>query len=418
MLGPVSRRQLFARLGGAIAARGALAGSQASAQGAQDGELSDEEVMEILFEEAEPGGGPTNRATIKPFWFQKPQGSRPAPNWPPDNVSFDFAHLADIANVEQPFELTSGALGKLLAANSFRPKAQAAKLLFALRGCMLAAGVEHADWANAHAVRATRPNHLDLKCLFGVWDKSDGRIALFKGSTVPNVELMEKQIEGSMKSNMLPTGLHQYAVGPHKGARQPGAFIQKTPLWVSRSKQTLGFAANDAGIEWDDLDGNLPFDDIHAAILNGRSRPPYFSSAGCQTIAGNYRDGLPTGAWAEFRKAAGLAHPLHFVGGSRTDTADDGRQFDYMLLTGKEAQLASSDQGVRLQALRFGSSGDRVLELQDKLVALPEGAGVTRTGVFDWKTLGGVLRWQKENKLSPSGIIAAEAATKLQLNWS
>ena len=85
---------------------------------------------------------------------------------------------------------------------------------------------------------------------------------------------------------------------------------------------------------------------------------------------------------------------------------------------GKEALLASSDEGVRLQALRFGSSGERVLELQDKLLARPEGAGVTRTGVFDWKTLGGVLRWQKENKLSPSGIIAAEAAAKLALHWS
>ena len=39
---------------------------------------------------------------------------------------------------------------------------------------------------------------------------SSNRLALFKGSTVPNVDYMEKQIEGSMKSNMLPTGMHQY----------------------------------------------------------------------------------------------------------------------------------------------------------------------------------------------------------------
>jgi len=68
--------------------------------------------------------------------------------------------------------------------------------------------------------------------------------------------------------------------------------------------------------------------------------------------------------------------------------------------------------------LRFGSSGDRVSELQERLLARPEGASVIKSGVFDWKTLGGVLRWQKENKLAPSGIIAAEAAAKLGLNWS
>jgi peptidoglycan hydrolase-like protein with peptidoglycan-binding domain len=59
-----------------------------------------------------------------------------------------------------------------------------------------------------------------------------------------------------------------------------------------------------------------------------------------------------------------------------------------------------------------------VSALQEKLGALPEGAKVVKSGVFDTKTLGGVLRWQKENKLSPSGIIAADAAAKLGLNWS
>src|SRR5215831_13930673 len=126
-----------------------------------------------------------------------------------------------------------------------------------------------------------------------------------------------------------------------------------------RSKKTLGYAANDAGIEWDDLEGQLPFDDIHAAILNARSRPPYFSSAGCQTIAGAYDNGLPKGAWAEFRKDAGLAQPLKFFCCSRTDTVDYWRQFDYVLLTGKEAQIpAAAGFDSSLRTLRFWSSGE------------------------------------------------------------
>jgi hypothetical protein len=417
MFDQISRRRLLVLAGVGLVDANPLTALRAVAQAAGM-ELSDEEVAEILFQEAEPGGRPANRATIKPFWFQKPEGERPAPNWPPDNVSFDFAHIASLPNSDQPFELTSAVLQHLLAAGSFRANPQSPKVLVGLRGCMLVEKTDHADWANGHQVRAARPNHLDLRCVFCVWDTSTSRLALFKGSTVPNVDYMEKQIEGSMKSNMLPTGMHQYVVGAHNGASQPAAFIQKTPLWVIRSKKTLGYAANDAGIEWDDLDGQLPFDDIHAAILNTRSRPPYFSSAGCQTIAGACNNGLPMGAWAEFRKAAGLAHPLKFVGGSRSDTADDGRQFDYVLLTGKEAQIAAAGSNRLLRTLRFGSSGESVSALQDKLLALPEGSKVVKSGVFDAKTLGGVLRWQTANKLSPNGIIASDAAAKLGLNWS
>ena len=117
MLGWVSRRRLLAWLGSGLVGRGALTATGASGQSSPASELSDEAVREILLEEAEPGGGATNRASIKPFWCQKPEGSRPAPNWPPDNVSFDFAHIADVPNVAGPFELTGDAL-KALAAQS------------------------------------------------------------------------------------------------------------------------------------------------------------------------------------------------------------------------------------------------------------------------------------------------------------
>ena len=413
-MGRVSRRQLLVMAAGAAVGHGAAATSGAFAA---EAELSDEEIREILFAEAEPGGGPLDRAIIKPFWFQKEEGSRVTPHWPADNVSFDYAHLLALPNSEEPFALSASVLEQLLAANALQRNAQLPKLLFALRGCSLAGGADHTAWAASHGVRATRPNHLDLRCLFGVWDTSSNLLALFKGSTVPTFDYVEKQAEGSMRCNMLPTGLHHYRVGAHKGERQPGAFRQQTPLWVIRNKKNPIYAANDAGIEWDDLDGDLPFDNIHAAMLSSNSKPPYFSSCGCQTVSGAYRNGVPTGAWAEFRKAAGLAHPPSFVPGSNQNTQDDGREFDYVLLTGKEAQVAASGNGAQLRALRFGASGDGVSELQEKLAAQP-GGGVAKTGVFDWKTLGGVLRWQKDNQLAPTGILVAETAAKLGLRWS
>ena len=82
MIDGVSRRGLLALAGGALAHTNPLTVIRAAAQ-VVSSELTDEQVREILFQEAEPGGGPVNRATIKPFWFQKPEGARPAPRWLP-----------------------------------------------------------------------------------------------------------------------------------------------------------------------------------------------------------------------------------------------------------------------------------------------------------------------------------------------
>ena len=151
---------------------------------------------------------------IKPFWFQQEIGTRPSPTWPTDNVSFDYAHLTSQANSDEPFKLTPDVLEQLLRLSSFKPDMQRPRLLFGLRGCMLPNNANRADWSAAHMVQSTRPNHNDPKCLIGVWNQADKTIALFKASTVPNVDLMEKQIEGALGCNMMPAGLHQYQVGP------------------------------------------------------------------------------------------------------------------------------------------------------------------------------------------------------------
>jgi hypothetical protein len=249
--------------------------------------------------------------------------------------------------------------------------------------------------------------------LIGVWDTAAATIAVYKASTVPGVDLMEKQIEGVMGCNMLPIGLHQYHIGPHRGARQVGAFRQETPLWVHRTKKRLIYAANDEGNEWDDLNGELPFDNIHAAMLSSRKTAPFYSSAGCQVVAGAYSGKRPTGPWAEFRKSAGLAHPPQMT--SDTETRDDGRKFDYVLFTGKETQLAASGATSAIRTLRFGASGAGVSELQGKLGDRAKGS---KGGIFDRATLGGVIRWQVENKFAPTGLIWSETAAKLGLTWT
>jgi peptidoglycan hydrolase-like protein with peptidoglycan-binding domain len=70
-----------------------------------------------------------------------------------------------------------------------------------------------------------------------------------------------------------------------------------------------------------------------------------------------------------------------------------------------------------VRALRYGSSGPPVTRLQEKLTA-ELGSAVDKTGIFDRNTLGAVIRWQVSKKIAPTGIIAAEAARLLELNWT
>jgi endonuclease G len=278
----LSRRRVVAMLGGVVAGQGAALPAVAKKRSdnqISESQISDKQAIDILIEESEAEKHPVERTLIKPFWFTQPVGERPSPTWPQDNVSFDYAHLVGEPNSASAFEFTAALLEQLLALNSIARDTQLPKVLFGLRGCMLPANQDRTDFAASHRLTATRPNHIDPKCLIGVWDTTAKTIAVFKASTVPCADLMEKQIEGSLACNMMPTGLHHYRVGPHRAPRQPGAFRQQTPLWVMRSKKRLQFATNDPDSLWDDLNGELPADNIHAAMLSSRTKPPFFSSA-------------------------------------------------------------------------------------------------------------------------------------------
>lgn len=214
--------------------------------------LSDTEVVEVLKEEGEPGFVP--RATIKNFWFQEPEGQRPSAHWPTDNVSFDYLPLGKLVAAGSKFNLKADTLQKLAERNAF-DLGEDTKVLFGLRGCTVVSGKNYSPAANTHAVITTRPDHLNLQCVIGVWNRSNDTISLCRGSTVPNVDLMQAYIRGQVGCNMLLTGLHHYKVSPHRGNKQPGAFRQQQSLWILRSRNKLGYAANDRDVIWDDMDG-------------------------------------------------------------------------------------------------------------------------------------------------------------------
>lgn len=368
--------------------------------------LSDAEIVELLKEEGEPDFAA--RATISNFWFQQPSSERPSPHWPSDDVSFDYRPLAGFAAAGTEFELSGETLKVLADRNAF-DLGESPIILFGLRGCTVSSGKDYSSASSKHRVVTTRPDHLNMKCLIGVWNRSDDTLSLCRGSTVPNVDLMDAYVRGAVGCNMLPTGVHRYKVGPHRGNRQPGAFRQQQPLWVLRSPKSRSYAANDRSAIWDDLNGNLPFDNIHAAILNYRAKPPFFSSAGCQVIAGRYKNGVPIGAWANFRQDAGLVHPPVITHGSRGATSDDGRTFTYFLLTGDEASLITSRPDLEFRALRYGSSGPAVEALQEKLQMAPDNID----GNFLRATLGNYLSWQKDKGDAVTGIVTKSEAERL-----
>ncbi|MEO1379789.1 MAG: hypothetical protein AAFU69_05480 [Pseudomonadota bacterium] len=399
-----SRREFLLSTGAILATWSVEAQTNSTSADDDLFEFSDDEVAAILKEDGEPGFVP--RAVIENYWFQRDEAQRDSPTWPSDEDSFDYRHIAGVVPLGTTFEISASVLQELIAACSFSPSTNARIVLFGLRGCSLAEGVESVDFSARHEIRTTRPDHLNLRCLLGVWNRDTEKVALFSGSTVPNVDLMQAFVDGGSGCNMMPTGFHKYVVGPHRGKRQPGAFRQRDPLWVLRTPENLGYSLSDQTEIWDDLDGSLPFDNIHAAMLNGRSKPPFFSSAGCQVVAGRYRDGVPTGAWREFRKAAGLAHPPEKTnngGGTR----DDGQKFDYMLWVGDEAALAASDQTTR--TLRFGSRGPRVVDLQKALGF----ANAEVDGAFGRYTLGRFILWQREQKRALTGVVSERDAEAL-----
>lgn len=383
--------------------------------------FSDDEIAEIILSEGDPyfhRASATTDGEVVEFgamskekflkyiksdgwrWYKIPEGDRPMPEVPLPNNSPDLSHLSSFAAPpETSFMLTIEHLEFLASRNSFEFDSSNSRRLIALRGCMLAdPGVSDSGWAESHQLVEVACNHIDLRCLIGVWDADSDRIRLFKASTVPNVNNMfafRNEITGC---NQMPTGLHRYVIGTHRAGsktKQIGAFRQARPIVVLRTTNDLSYRNSDDFDFWDDH--GWPWDNIHSSIFSTRGRGVEFSSAGCQVVEGNYdwkNDPSKTrGAWAEFRVAAGLPR--------KADTSADGRQYDYMLITGREAALAAQgndDFNSNYDVVRFGSTGPKAKAVQEMI-----GAG--SDGKFFAGSFYKLIQWQEaKGNLALTGI--------------
>lgn len=278
-----------------------------------------------------------------------------------DDEQPDYRHL-DTALAGTTFEFTGADLDLLIRANEFAPRP--GKVLFALRGAALVNG-PRTDTASV-VITDQRPDHRTFRCVMGVYDPANGKLAAFPASTVPNAAYVYRCYDMARRGtpikdltgNILPTGCYTYTVGTHRAGQRgeiPTVLRLSTTATGASRIVVLRSLFDVVYDRFDEFPIAVPADNIHP----GQMRQG-FSSAGCLTMPGFYAEGRHTGIWKDFRVAAGF------------DDGPNGKQFSLLLVTGLDAAMAArariANAGMDgLRRLRHGSAGARVAALQGGL---------------------------------------------------
>ncbi|WP_145145464.1 S8 family serine peptidase [Roseomonas gilardii] len=361
------RREGEARLFEAGLAEGALLRGTGRVEAAIPGaalaeDLEDSEGPQTdEAEEAPPRAGPETATPAIVRWHAS------------DDEQPDYRHL-DTRLAGRTAEILPEDIEALIAANAFEPEPGA--VVLALRGALLVGGPARMD-APSLVITDQRPDHRDFRCVMGSYDPRMRRFSAWQASTVPNAEYVLQchrdfqsgvRLE-SLTGNILPTGCYTMTVGTHRRGKPgeiPGVLRLSTTadgasrVVVLRSLEDACYDRFDRFVE------ATPGDNIHPAQ---RAPGNGFSSAGCLTLPGRYRDAQHTGAWREFRAALGF------------DETTPGRQYSMLLLTGLDAVMAAEARragtgSAALRRLRHGSRGPLVGRLQAALGLRPDAAPV------------------------------------------
>ncbi len=283
--------------------------------------------------------------------------------WSGDDNNPEYGHL-DLSLGTTEFSFGPKELELIIRASRFEPSRSSGVILFGIRGAELIGGSQ----LNKDGIRLrdVRPDHRAFRCVIGAYHVGRQQVSAFTGSTVPNTNAVytnwaRHQSGAAPYGNMLLSGCYRYRVGTHVGTHEvPGAFRlqEDAEVVVLRSNADVTYDTGDV------FDRCVPHDNLHPAL-----RSMSFSSAGCQTVRGTYNaEQGHTGEWAEFRKAVGLK-----------GAGDNGKRFDYVLVTGLEAAIAARTLAdpatardetairARLTRLRYGSRGAEVSALQAAL---------------------------------------------------
>lgn len=297
-------------------------------------------------------------------------------------------------------KFSSDNLRKLLRLN-FYNFSEINYMVFGIRGAK-PKGNDSATFKFSHEIEKADVNYTKANCSIGIWNPVANTIALFPGSTVPNLKYIKKHKEGTARANCMMTGYYSfYEKGFHFPSENSAhrALRLATNIVLRRSTNDLIFA-NDDPVEI----GN-PSDNIHAAYCNDIDGE--YSSAGCQVIIGQPKckgrgvNSANTSYWKKF---------YDIIYG---ETAQ--QKFDYALFRSADAEIVSINGGNLMQArLRFGSKGNVVSLLQGKLAE--KGYFLTnQDGDYGKNTLRSVISYQtdKFGLSEADGVVGNGTATSL-----
>ena len=208
----------------------------------------------------------------------------------------------------------------------------------------------------SHEICTADIDHRHLRCAILQWTPSDGRYAVFPGSTVHHVSY----VDAGIGTNLMMSGRFEYRRGVHRAGMptEHDAFRQISDAPILRDEDGSGNHYAAAVRHYN------PPNNLHAGWAMGVDHP-WYGSAGCQVVAGfpqcPRRNGAPSvGPWKRFKQNAYAA---------------DQQVFPYILLTGRDA-LRAVRQGDRSPPrLLFGSVGDAVSRVQKALTDLGHYAG-------------------------------------------
>lgn len=355
-----------------------------------------------------------------PLWWKQP--APPAAQWAPADKALDTAHLPQGSST-RPLEIDAAAFRRALAFSGIDETMLGPRVLFGLRaGALLDAQAFAGDATlrPSFTLQEAVPDHFDLGCVIGVWDRQSDSFWVSPGSTICNVAYLFGQAKAGRADkfcNMLSAGVYEYAVGVHnngKKTRQPGAFILQSRVGIVRSfDEPLGFSTADSW-EWRGPDVR---DNIHPAYVLPEGHPR-FSSAGCQVVPGTVDAATrskPTGAWRQFRIAAGLKPDPDIIVPKPdkpmwVKTSEDGQRFSYVLLSAREVLLAAENRvsDPALLKLRRGAAGERVKRLQEAL-------SLTADGMFGRETQQAIVNRQKILSAWADGVVTPLRLQELDL---
>lgn len=276
-------------------------------------------------------------------------------------------------------------------------------MLFGIRGA-LPVGSDFNTFNYSHFIEKVDVNYTTAKCCIGIWNPGINQLALFPGSTVPSLKYIKKHKEGTARANCMMSGYYSYY---EKGFHFPSeknahrALRLATNIVLRRSINDLVYTNEDP------IEIGNPNDNIHASYSN--SIHEEYCSAGCQVIVGQ------PNSMSRGRNSTNTAYWKFFYDIIYGQTSQ--QRFDYALFRFTDAEAVSVNGSSLMQSrLRFGSKGNPVLLLQEKLIQ-KKLFNTNQDGDFARNTLRAVINYQiaKFGRKEADGVVGKGTAASLGL---